>query len=158
MGALVECPLMWLVVDGAAVGEQANYAAVLTAGLGRPAPDPLPTLDALEVAVAALATAVPASATVVVRVRFFIDAYERRSAAQAVALEAPLGLISGGGGSGGSGSGGGAVCLSRCHAMELHEVQDWPAIVVLAESVAAVPNDVLVLGVALSLADNVAPL
>ena len=79
--------------------------------------------SALEAAVTALAAAVPASVTAVVCVRFLADAHERHNAAwTAVALEAPLGLASGGGGSGGGGSGD-AVCLSWWHAMELLEMQ-----------------------------------
>ena len=95
---------------------------MLAVGIRRHTPDSLPSLDALEAVVAALATTVPASATAVVRVRTLIDAHERRSVARAaVALEAPHGLASGMGGSGGDNSGG-TVCFSRWHAAELFEV------------------------------------
>ena len=96
-GALSECPLLWLVVDGAAVDEQADHAAVFAVGLGRPAPDSLPALDTLEAAVAALAAAAPVFTTTVVCIRFPTGAHERHRAARvAVALKVPLGLVSGG--------------------------------------------------------------
>ena len=75
-----------------------------------------------------------------------------------MALEAPLGMVAGGGGSGGSGPGGGAACLGRWHAVGLVDVQSRLMMVTLAGDVAAAPSDVLVLGLALSLVDNVVPL
>ena len=63
------------------------------------------------------------------------------------------------GGSGsGSGSSSGAACLRWWHAMELIEMQGQPSMVALASDVAAASNDVAVLSVALSVADNVVPL
>ena len=139
------CPLLRRVVDGTAADDKADHVALLAGELGRPTPvESLPAPEALEAAVPDLATAFSATATVVVRVRFLVEAHEHRGAALAtVTLDAPLNVVSSD-----SSSGSGAVCLDRVYALELVEVQSRPAVVALAADIAGAPSDILVLGLA----------